>query len=829
MCGRASSEAGRFTRLPLTGHAPPAPDLPSRPPWGEVRGIWGPELCGPLRSVIWLLALHAAVGLGVVAAGDRVGRRGLWIGAVPPAVALGWLATEWQGVLDGMPVEEHMTWVPALGLGLDLRLDAFAALMVLLVAGIGVAVFAYGARYFDPGTPHLGRLAGLLTLFAGAMLGVVLADNLLVLYTSWELTSVASYLLIGNDHTDAKARAAALHALLVTVAGGLAMLGGFVLLAQAAGTYRLSEVLALHPTGTSVTVGLVLVLLGVATKSAQYPFHGWLPGAMVAPTPVSAYLHAATMVKAGVYLLARLSPVFAVTGFWRPTVVGVGVVTMLGGGLRALRQHDLKLLLAFGTVSQLGFLVVLFGLGSTGAVEAGCVLLLAHGACKAALFMVVGMLDHQTGTRDIRALPPVDRRWWPVVAVTAISAASMAGLPLLVGFVAKEAAYAAALDAGVAWSGVLAAGLVLGSAVTVAYSARFVWGAFIVPQRRARADGGAVPTPPSAALLIPAAALGAISVVWGLAPGLLDRLVGSAAGALHASFGVSHLGLWHGLESPLLLSAIAIAGGWILFAARASVARALAVGDRLPSSTAAYPAVLRGLNTVATRVTVIVQNGSLPVYAGVILLTAAVLPAGALVLGADWPGWPEAVDTPAHLPVAALIVGSAIAAATIRRRISAVLFLGLTGYAMAALFVVQGAPDLALTTVAIETLSTVLFVLVLRHLPARFEPRASPQRRVIRLAIAATVGASVFAFALLAGAARTAEPVSGEIVERALPDGHGRNVVNIILVDVRGLDTLGEITVLAAAAIGAVALARAGRPPRGAPPPVGEKSPETIS
>jgi multicomponent Na+:H+ antiporter subunit A len=768
--------------------------------------------------LIWLLALHAVVGAAIVAGGRRIGRRGALLGAVPPLVTLGWLALEWSDVMAGTPVVEHTGWVPDLGIAIDLRLDAFAALMVLLVAGIGVVVMLYSSAYFASGGHDVGRLAGVLTLFAGAMLGVVLADDLLVLYTCWELTSVTSYLLIGHDHTEAKARAAALHALLVTVTGGLAMLGGFVLLGQAAGTFRLSEILEHPPSGGAVNAALALVLLGAFTKSAQYPFHGWLPGAMAAPTPVSAYLHSATMVKAGIYVLARFTPAFAVTGFWRPAVIGIGLLSMIGGGLRALRQNDLKLLLAFGTVSQLGFLAVLFGLGSQAAVEAGCVLLLAHGAFKAALFMVAGILDRQTGTRDLRELPPLGPGWWPLVAVAAVSAASMAGLPLLLGFVAKEAAYAAALESGFAWSGWVAGGLVAGSILTVAYSARIVWGAFVLPVRRRPAGPGqgreAVPSPPPAAFLGPVAVLGVASVLLGLLPGRLDDLVGAATGALDESAPDAHLALWHGLGAPLALSAVTVALGALAFAARAPLARALSVGDRLPSGADVYLALLRGLHRTATRVTAVVQNGSLPIYAGVILLTAAVLPAVTLHMGASWPGWPEAVDTPAHLPVAALIIGSALAAATNRRRISAVLFLGLTGYAMAALYVVQGAPDLALTTVAIETLSTVLFVLVLRHLPVRFERKASRQRGVVRLVVAGTVGLSVFAFALLAGGSRTAEPVSSEMVQRSLPDGHGRNVVNVILVDFRGLDTMGEITVLAAAAIGAVALARAGRRPR---------------
>jgi multicomponent Na+:H+ antiporter subunit A len=350
--------------------------------------------------------------------------------------------------------------------------------------------------------------------------------------------------------------------------------------------------------------------------------------------------------------------------------------------------------------------------------------------------------------------------------------------------------------------------VVLGSALTVAYSARMVWGVLVAPRRDAWYPDHRAP---SAAFAAPAAVLAAVSLALGVVPAVGDDLVTAAETSLVPGAPEVHLALWHGFNLPLLLSAATIALGALLFWLRREVARALARGERVPSSADAYFAVLRGLNVLADRVTGTVQSGSLPVYAGVVLLTSAVLPGAALALGAEWPGWPELVDAPAHVPVAAVLVGAAIAAAAIRRRLSAVLFLGVVGYGMAGLFVVQGAPDLALTQVAIETLSTVLFVLVLRHFPDRFEPRSTNRRRVVRVAIAAVVAVTVFGFALLAPSARTAEPVSAEMVDRAEPDGYGRNVVNVILVDFRGLDTLGEITVLASAAIGMVALARAGR------------------
>ncbi|MEO8697413.1 MAG: Na+/H+ antiporter subunit A [Acidimicrobiales bacterium] len=758
-----------------------------------------------------ILAAFAVAGLLLVVLGRRLGPAAFLVAAIVPAISVVWTCAQLGAVSNGEVLSEHTSWVGGLGLSLDFRLDAMAATMTLIVSGIGVLTLVYASRYFTADTPDLGRLAGLLVLFAGAMVGVVQADHLLVLYTCWEITSVTSYLLIGNRYTDANARAAALQALLITGAGGLAMLGGFVLLGHSAGTYRLSELAAKVPTsGPTITIALVLVLLGAFTKSAQYPFHAWLPAAMAAPTPVSAYLHSAAMVKAGVYLVARLSPIFAGAAVWRPSVLAVGIVTMVVGGLRALRQQDLKLLLAFGTVSQLGFMMVLFGAGTPAMTTAGWILLVAHAMFKAALFMVVGILDRATGTRDLRYLPALDRRWRWVEVATVISVASMAGLPLALGFIAKEATYEALIDRPFAGSAFVAAVVVSGSMLTVAYAIRFWWGAFVAPRRRVKTHLTAVATPAPGLLFVgPALCLAAASIVLGVALALADRLGTAAVRSLDPSAAPVHLALWHGLSAPLALSAITVAGGLILAITDRSIQRVLLVGSTLPKGEAVYLSLLRAVGATSRRVTGIVQNGSLPIYSGVILATAAILPTATMLQKWHWPGWPSigALD---DAPIAAALVVSALGAASIRRRFSAALFLGATGYAMAGLFVVYGAPDLALTQVTVETLSTVVFVLVLRRLPDRFERQSSLQRRAVRLGIAGIVGVSVFVFAIVAAASRTATPVSEEMISRSVPDGHGRNVVNVILVDFRGLDTLGEITVLAAASIGAVALARVG-------------------
>ena len=761
--------------------------------------------------MIATLLAFAVVGAALVAFGARLGRRAFLLGAIVPAATTLWVATQLSAVTDGRPVTETMHWAGELGLSVDLRLDGLAATMSLIVAGVGVAVLLYAARYFAKDAPDLGRLAGLLVLFGGAMLGLVQADHVIVLYTCWELTSITSYLLIGNRHQESRARAAALHALLVTGAGGLALLAGLVLLAQQAGSYRLSEILAAPPPdGAMTTAAIVLVLAGAFTKSAQYPFHAWLPGAMAAPTPVSAYLHSATMVKAGVFLVARVAPMFALAGLWRPLVLTAGCCTLVLGGLRALRQHDLKLLLAFGTVSQLGLLMVLFGAGTPQTTAAGWVLLVAHAAFKAALFMVVGIIDHQTGTRDVRQLSALGRDWRVVEVVTVLALLSMAGVPLGAGFIAKELAYDGLGAGAFGGSGAVLAAAVSGSMLTVAYAAHFYWGAFVGPRRRAGAGATAAPPAPDVAFVAPAAVLAVVGIVLGAAPALADGLATVSLAGFGAGGPAVHLALWHGVGAPLLLSALTLSGGAAIFLADRWVQPRLAWGHGIPSGAEVYLAALRGLGVVATRVTGFVQNGSLPVYAGVILLTAALLPAGALLLGGDWGGWP-AFGKVGEAPVAGALLVAALGAAVVRRRFSAAVFLGVAGYSMAGLFVLSGAPDLALTQAVVETLTTVVFVLVMRRLPVRFERQSSLRRRVGRIAIATAVGTTVFVFALVAAGHRITPPVSEEMVARALPDGNGRNIVNVILVDFRGFDTMGEITVLAVASIGAVALARVGR------------------
>src|SRR5581483_7718399 len=512
-----------------------------------------------------------------------------------------------------------------------------------------------------------------------------------------------------------------------------------------------------------------------------------------------------------------------------PLVLAAGSATLVFGGLRALRQQDLKLLLAFGTVSQLGLLIVLFGAGTPATWTAGWMLLVAHAAFKAALFMVVGILDRGTGTRDLRRLPALGPSWRGVEVVSLAAVASMAGVPLGAGFVAKELAYDGLGHAGFTGSGVVLVLAVVGSLLTAAYGARFHWGAFVAPRRHART--ATAPPAPSWGFLLSPAVLAAAGLVLGTVPGVANGIAGASLRGFPAA-GPVRLAVWHGIGIPVALSAVALLGGGLLAAGDRRLQPALAWGSRLPSGGEIYLAGLRALGATASRITAVVQSGSLPVYAGVIMATAAVVPAVTLARAGSWAGWPP-LGSVTELPIAAALVVAAVAAAAVPRRFAAALLLGTAGYAMAALFVVSGAPDLALTQAAVETLSTVVFVLVLRRLPERFEQRPGSERRLVRLGVAGAVAATVFVFALVAAGHRLTPPVSTEMIARAVPDGHGQNVVNVILVDFRGWDTLGEITVLAVASIGAVALTRvgrraagmAGRPVRSATSPVVRRLP----
>ncbi len=748
------------------------------------------------------------MGVALVAAlAGRLGRGVYLVAAVPPAAAVVAGAVVAPDVLAGRVLTESHAWAGSLGLEVQLRLDAFALLMVALVSGVGVLVFLYATQYFAGGARRHATFAATLLGFSGAMLGLVLSDNALLLFVFWELTSATSYLLIGTDDRRPEARGAALHAYLVTGGGGLALLAGLVLLGQQAGTTTISGLVADPPTGPLAEAGLVLVLLGAFTKSAQVPFIAWLPGAMAAPTPVSAYLHSATMVKAGIYLIARLAPAFATSStVWRPLVLTVGVLTMLAGGRRALRQHDLKRLLAYGTVGQLGFLVVLLGAGTPEATFAGCLLLVAHAAFKATLFMGVGIVDHQAHTRDLRRLSDLRRALPGLFAVMIGAGVSMAGLPPLLGFLAKEEAFAALREGG---QTLVLAGVVVGSALTVAYTARLLVDGFLRVRSGPDVVGPGAVARPSWAFVAPAAALTVGSLAAGVFPQLVDGLVNAAALALDPAWEGYTLALWHGFTPELALSGVTLAGGLAIWRLAGRTGR-LALPE-LPGGGEVFESGVHALQVGAARLTGVLQNGSLPLYLSVISLTVVSVPGVVLLTRGARLALPDLAANAVQGLVVVVIVVAAVIAAGTGRRFAAVLFLGAIGYGVAVLFVIQGAPDLALTQFLFETLSLVVFVLVLRHLPDRFAIRPPGTFRLFRAVVATAVGVFVAGFALVVVQARTAPSVGREYLDLALPEAEGRNVVNTILVDFRGLDTLGEITVLIVAALGVTSLVAVAR------------------
>ncbi|QYG91197.1 DUF4040 domain-containing protein [Iamia sp. SCSIO 61187] len=758
--------------------------------------------------MVTVVVSHLILAALLFAVGSHLPRRGvLGLALLAPAGGAVWALTQVPSVLDGAEPSSRHVWIEGLDVAFSFRLDGFALLMALIVTGIGALVLAYSFGYFGPEVPaeRLARFAGGFVAFAGSMLGLVLADDVWTLFVFWEATTITSFLLIGLDHDGAEARAAARQALLVTAAGGLALLGGLAILAQTAGTTALAGLAQADDARAVVQVALVLVLVGAVTKSAQVPFQFWLPGAMAAPTPVSAYLHSATMVKAGVILVGRMAPVFAEVGWWRPAIVAIGGLTMLAGGIGALRQHDAKLLLANGTVSQLGLLVVLLGIGHPEATAAGVAMLLGHALFKAALFLVVGAVDHATGTRDIRRHTGLGRRLPLLATLAAVATASMVGLPPLLGFVAKEAALDALVEEGGTWSVVALVAIVAGSVLTTAYSARLWFGLFGSGPVDEPAEVGHAP---GAALVGPVVVLVAATVAGGLLAGPLADALGTASEALdHDAHG--HLVLWAGVHAPLLLSIliVALGAGLHLLLGRPAVAvpRPRLSGER------AFLRTYDGLQDGARRLTSQIQNGSLPAYIAVVFVMVVAGLGAAAVSGLDV--GPGGTSDGGLLQAGVAVLAAAMAGAIVatRRRFVAVLMLGAVGYSIAVIFLLYGAPDLALTQVLVETVTLVVFLLVLRHLPEGYAPPPEWAPKALRVAVAVAVGVAVAGFALAAGTARTERPVAERMIEEAEPVGGGRNVVNVILIDIRGIDTMGEITVLAIAAAGVANLVRAAR------------------
>lgn len=727
------------------------------------------------------------------------GRWSGWLFAILPAWLAVYFGAELLRVASGTPpLDERWDWVPTAGVSIGFFADGLSLVFATLIAGIGALICIYAGRYLE-GDPQLGRFFGYLLFFMGAMLGLVLADSLLGLYLFWELTTVSSFLLIGYDHAKEKSRKAALDALLVTVIGGLALLAGFILLGEAAGTYVIPEildrreVLAEHPHRVPIAL---LLLLGAFTKSAQFPFHFWLPSAMAAPTPASAYLHSSTMVKAGLYLVARLGPVFGAISPWPEITIAGGGLTMLLGALYALMATELKAILAWTTVMVLGMIMLLFGLGSPEAVAAAVTYLVAHAFYKAALFMVAGAITHATGEKDTEKVRGLGRVL-PIPAAAALLAlAGAAGLPPVLGFIAKEKVYEAAEHGPEAV--LLVVLLVTANTFMVAATAL----AALLPFAGRLRPSHVTPTPPS--LWLGALLLGVLGVIFGLWHGPLEGVLGAMASAILAAPVQLRLPLWKGLDMPIVLSGVTLLGAAALFFGRHAARRAGALFAPLGRLGPArlWARGLGGLRLFASWLSGALQSGHLRRYTRVLMaVTTSLLLVALIGREVPTPLSPFPRGELWELVVLALVVASAAVMPLLASRMSAVVVLGVVGAGVVAIFVIYGAPDVAMTQAVVEMVSIILFALVL----LRMRPQRLIETWGVKMLDAALSLAFGTAMALVLLATLAVEPtsrVSAYFAREAVAGGHGRNVVNVILVDFRVLDTLGEITVLALAASG---------------------------
>ncbi|EDX90845.1 monovalent cation/H+ antiporter subunit A [Alcanivorax sp. DG881] len=730
--------------------------------------------------------------------------------AALPALALALLFKPAQQVFAGETLHSTLNWIPSLDLSLAFRLDGLALLFAILVLGIGLLVILY-ARYYLSAKEKAGRFYAYLLLFMGAMLGVVTSDNLLLLVVFWELTSLSSFLLIGFWGHQTGARKGARMAMTVTGMGGLALLAGVLLIGDVVGSFSLTEVLAsgdLIRGSELYPLILCLVLLGAFTKSAQFPFHFWLPHAMAAPTPVSAYLHSATMVKAGVFLLARLYPALAGTDLWFEIVTLAGMATLLWGAAAALFQHDLKGLLAYSTISHLGLITLLFGLNSQLAAVAAVFHIINHATFKASLFMAAGIIDHETGTRDMRRINGL-WKYMPYTAVLAmVASAAMAGVPLLNGFLSKEMFFTETLQSEQlgALSWLLPLGATLGGVFSVAYSARFIHDVFF--------NGEPINLPkypphePPRYMKVPVEILVALCVAVGVFPAITvaGLLAVAATATLGGELPEYHLAIWHGFNLPLVMSFIALFGGIFIYSQRR---RLFDLYARLPEVDAklVFEGRIQQLGRLASAVTGRLQNGSLQSYVAwgvtlvaVILLTQMWhLPALSLDVGM------LPMDGVAILCTAMLVAAAFLTTILHRHRMTSIMSLSVVGLMVSLLFVRFSAPDLALTQLSVEVVTMLLLMLAMYFLPVRTKVESSSVRVVRDVLLALIVGSGVAVLAFLVMTGETAT-ISQFFMDNSKSGGGGTNVVNVILVDFRGFDTFGEITVLGIAAMGIYAL-----------------------
>lgn len=726
------------------------------------------------------------------------------VSALPAAAALILMLMLAPLTLAGEIPQVFIPWLSQLGLDVAFRLDGLSLLFAGLILIIGLLIILY-AHYYLSENDDPKRFFSCLLLFMASMLGIVTADNLLLLWVFWELTSVSSFLLIGFWFHNSDARRGARMALATTGAGGLALLAGILLIGHIAGSYQLDAVFAAADAIRAHDLyipALILVLLGAFTKSAQFPFHFWLPHAMAAPTPVSAYLHSATMVKAGIFLMARLSPVLGGTEAWFYIVTLTGLATLLFGAYFAIMKTDLKGLLAFSTISHLGLITMLLGMGSTGAMLAALFHILNHATFKAALFMIAGIVDHETGTRDIRKLGGLRYAMPFTFVLTIITAAAMAGFPLLNGFLSKEMWFTETVDqqlfGGMSWLVPVLA--TLGAMLSVTYSIKLVHGVFL---GEAATELPKTPHEPPFFMRAPALLLSILCIAVGLLPMLLASDI--LTPALAVTTGVAsevYISLWHGFNVPLLMSALALLGGGVIYLIRQELFTFNRQFDHRDAKQT-FEDVVASLSTHAGNLINHLETGSLQRYLALLFVIVLIflLPELATMQALTGSREQLPIDTVSMVGAIVLILASLGTAILHRQRLTALMMLSVVGLVVSLSFAHFSAPDLAMTQLSVEVVSIILMILALFFMPQRI-PRASSGRRVARdILLAGFVGGVVgtLNYALLT---RPLESISHFFLDNSVSGGGGTNVVNVILVDFRGFDTLGEITVLAIAATG---------------------------
>lgn len=740
----------------------------------------------------------------------RFGSRGAWLIAVLPALAFAHFCSFLPEIARGEVATGGYAWVPSFNLSFSWFLDGLSLAFALMITGIGTLIVIYSGAYLK-GHPLQGRFLAFIFLFMGAMLGLVVSDSFLMLFLYWELTSIASFLLIGFDHEREAARRAALQALVVTGAGGLSLLAGLVFLWNITGLTQFSLLVHLDDglrQSPFYLAALILVLGGALTKSAQFPFHFWLPNAMEAPTPVSAYLHSATMVKAGVYLLMRLQPAMGGTPAWEILLPFFGGITLIAGTLIGLRQTDLKLILAYTTVASLGLLVMLTGFGSPHALEAAVLYLLAHCLFKGALFMAAGAVDHGAGSRDITRLSGLRRAMPLTFAAALLAALSMGGLPLFFGFLAKEEIYAA-LAAGNPRAVFFTALAVVGNALMFALAFAVALRPFIGSSGKAAADAHEGPP----ALLLGPLLLAILGTVAALLPGVTHRFMSSAMASAVAGHAVTidittlpHLGV------PLLLSLLTIALGvlvyWQLDTVRGWVARLLdSLGD---GPDRGFDHVVAGLVRLSVLVTRFLQPGRLELYMTVTFILVALTLLVPLVVFGELPAmptWPGEVLVQEAAFLAIALIGL-LAVLRAKNRLTAIVSLGIQGFAVAVIFLLFGAPDLSFTQFMVETLSVVILTLVMTRLRLSPSDHRPLGELLLDTVIAITCGLG-FTLLLLKSLQMPFDMALTQFFNAySKAIAHGANVVNVIIVDFRGTDTLGEIAVVMITGLAVLALIR---------------------